>query len=42
MMKRVDGADRDKLELMGHSSGEMLRYYQNVEYENLKKITDSI
>lgn len=42
MMKRVDGADKDKLELMGHTSVEMLRHYQDVEYKDLRKITDRI
>ena len=40
LMKRVGGADRDKLELMGHTSTEMLRHYQHVSYEDLRKITD--
>lgn len=42
MMKRVSGADKDKLELIGHSSAEMLRYYQDVDYRDLRKITDAI
>lgn len=42
MMKRVDGTDKDKLELIGHTSVEMLRYYQDVDYEDLRKITDAI
>lgn len=42
MMKRVPGADKDKLELMGHTSVEMLRHYQDVEYKDLRKITDVI
>lgn len=41
-MKRVGGADKDKLELMGHTSAEMLRHYQDVEYADLRKITDAI
>jgi integrase len=40
MLKRVAGADKDKLELIGHSSDEMLRYYQDVSLEDLRKITD--
>lgn len=40
LMKRVGGTDRDKLELMGHTSTEMLRHYQHVSYEDLQKITD--
>lgn len=42
LMKRVDGADKDKQELIGHASAEMLRYYQDVEIADLKRITDAI
>lgn len=42
LMKRVTGSDRDKLELMGHTSEEMLRHYQDVSYEDLRKITDAL
>lgn len=42
MMKRVEGADKDKLALMGHTSTEMLRHYQDVSYEDLRKVTDAI
>ena len=42
LMKRVDGADKDKLELIGHTSDEMLRYYQDVDLNDLRKITDKI
>ena len=42
LMKRVDGTDKDKLELIGHSSNEMLRYYQDVSFEDIRKITDAI
>ena len=42
MMKRVEGADKDKLELIGHASAEMLRYYQDVCYDDLRRITDSL
>lgn len=42
LLKRVAGADKDKLELIGHASGEMLRYYQDIELTDLKKITDAI
>ena len=41
-MKRVDGADKDKQELIGHASAEMLRYYQDVEIADLRRITDAI
>ena len=42
LLKRVPGAEKDKLELMGHSSGEMLRYYQDVSAEDLRRLTDAI
>lgn len=42
LMKRVDGADKDKLALISHTSNEMLRYYQDVDYQDLRKITDSL
>lgn len=42
LMKRVGAASKDKLELIGHSSEEMLHYYQDVSYDDLRKITDSI
>lgn len=40
MMKRIDAPSRDKLELIGHTSEEMLRYYQDVSLDDLRKITD--
>jgi len=42
LMKRVPGADKDKLSLIGHASDEQLRYYQDVSLEDLRKITDAI
>ena len=42
LMKRVEGADKDKLELIGHTSNEMLRHYQDVSFEDLRKVTDAI
>lgn len=42
MMKRVDGAEKDKLELIGHTSAEMLRYYQDVSFDDLRKVTDQL
>ena len=42
LMKRVEGADKDKQELIGHASAEMLRYYQDVEIADLKRITNAI
>ena len=42
LMKRVKGADKDKLELIGHTSDDMLRYYKDVNYADLRKITDAL
>lgn len=42
MMKKVTADSRDKLELIGHTSEEMLRYYQEVSLEDLRKITDRL
>ena len=42
LMKRAPGADKDKLELIGHTSTEMLRHYQDVSFEDLRKVTDAI
>ena len=42
LMKRVDGADKDKLELIGHTSNEMLRHYQDVSLDDLRRVTDAL
>ena len=42
LMKRVRGADKDKLELIGHTSTDMLRHYQDVDFSDLCRITDAI
>lgn len=42
LMKRVAGADKDKQELIGHASPEMLRYYQDAPLDDLRKITDAL
>lgn len=42
MMKRVRGADKDKLELMGHTSTEMLRHYQDASFDDLRMITNAM
>lgn len=42
LMKRIDAPAKDKLELIGHTSEEMLRYYQDVDLNDLRKITDSL
>ena len=40
LLKNISASDKDKLELIGHSSDEMLRYYQDVKVDDLRKITD--
>lgn len=42
LMKRIDAPAKDKLELIGHTSEEMLRYYQDVNIDDLKRITDAL
>lgn len=42
LMKRADGSDKDKLALIGHTSDEQLRDYQDVHWEDLQRITDAI
>lgn len=42
LMKNIEASGKDKQELIGHTSEEMLRYYQDVRVEDLKKITDLI
>lgn len=42
LLKRTPGADKDKQELIGHASAEMLRYYQDAPLDDLRKITDAI
>ena len=42
LMKRVPGADKDKLELIGHTDASMLRYYQDVSLDDLRAITDAL
>ncbi len=42
LMKRVEGPSKDKQELIGHASEEQLKYYQDVEIADLKRITDQI
>ena len=41
-MKAVQAPDKDKLALIGHTSTEMLRHYQDVDMEGLRRITDAI
>lgn len=42
LMKRTQGNDTDKLALIGHTSTEQLRDYQDVSYDDLRKITDQL
>ncbi len=42
LMKAVEGPDKDKLSLIGHTSTEMLMKYQDVDFASLRKITDAI
>jgi hypothetical protein len=42
LIKGIDAADKDKLELIGHTSTEMLRHYQSVGIIDLQRITDAI
>lgn len=42
LLKRTKGADADKLALIGHTSTEQLREYQDVPVEDLRAITDQL
>ena len=42
LLKRAAGADKDKLELMGHTSTSQLRDYQDVDYADLRGLTDQL
>ncbi|MBQ3089544.1 MAG: tyrosine-type recombinase/integrase [Oscillospiraceae bacterium] len=42
MMKNVSAPDKDKLRLIGHTSTEMLRHYQDVDIDSLRRITDAL
>ena len=42
LMKKASGSDTDKLALIGHTSTEQLREYQDVRYEDLRAITDQL
>lgn len=42
MMKRVRAPGKDKQALIGHASEEMLYYYQDVDLDDLRSITDNI
>lgn len=42
LMKGINAPDKDKMKLIGHASPEMLRYYQDVSIEDLRKIINSM
>ncbi|MPM65732.1 Tyrosine recombinase XerC [bioreactor metagenome] len=42
LMKKVQGADKNKLALIGHTSEEMLRHYQDADLEGLRKIVEGL
>ena len=42
LMKRVEAPDKDKLSLIGHTSNEMLRHYQDVSFEDLRRVTNAL
>ena len=42
LMKSVQGADKNKLALIGHTSEEMLRHYQDADLEGLRKIVNGL
>ena len=42
LMKKASGSDTDKLALIGHTSTEMLRHYQDVRFADLRAITDQL
>ena len=42
LMKKADGNDTDKLALIGHTSTEQLREYQDVRFADLRAITDQL
>ena len=42
LMKAVDGSDRDKAALMGHTSYEMTLHYQHEDYDSLREIINRI
>jgi hypothetical protein len=41
-MKSVKTPEKDKLKLIGHTSVEMLQHYQDVDYDDLQRITNVI
>ena len=42
LMKNISAPDKDKLQLIGHTSAEMMMHYQHTHYDDLRKITDQL
>ncbi len=42
LMKSIDAPDKDKLELIGHTTVDMLHKYTHANVEDLRKITDKL
>lgn len=42
LMKAVNAPSTDKIALIGHTDDSMLRYYQDVSIDDLRKITDNL
>lgn len=42
LLKNIPAADKDKLELIGHTDAAMLRHYQDVSVEDLRRVTDAL
>lgn len=42
LMRVADGSDKEKIQLMGHTSAVMTAHYQHPDLEDLRKITDAI
>lgn len=42
LAKRIKTPDKDMLELIGHTDISMTRYYQDVDLNDLRKITDAL
>lgn len=42
LMRDVQGADKNKLALIGHTSEEMLRHYQDADLDGLRKIVNAL
>lgn len=42
LMKSIDAPDKDKLELISHTSVRMLQHYQHTNFADLRRITDRL